>query len=186
MLDAEQTREPLTIFETNESKSYWLEQDLAKGLKSALEAADILIVPIQNYRGEVPFAFHQDTPAVYRYLAAQLKGKATVELCVSDAEYLEIALHSASFRFSSIVVTFVIAPLVVNLLSSYVYDELKAKPTDKVELELIIEDHDCKAFKFTFDGEVKDLNIVADKVGQMARDCTAKGAAKSSSAKVKK
>lgn len=166
-----------TVTETSESKEFWLKQGLGRDHSSNLSAADLLIVPLKDFRDGVPFLFHQDTPALLRYLAAEL-GDLKVEICATDEEYVEISLHSSSFRLSAIVVTYVVAPLAINLLSSYVYDELKAKPNDSVELTLIVEDHQCKSFKFSFNGEAKDLHIVADQVGQMARDCEASGGKK--------
>ena len=109
-----------------------------------------------------------------------------MEICVNDDEYVEIALHSASYRISRIVVNYVIAPLVVGLLTNYIYDELKAKPSDNVEFSLIVEDHECKSLHFAFKGEAKDFNLLADKVGQMARDCQLKTKAMASTNKESK
>lgn len=168
---------PITIVETSESKEFWLAQGLGAGHEADLAAADVLIVPQKDFREGVPFAFHQDTPALYRFLVAEL-GDLKIEICSSDEEYVEISLHSQSFRLSTILVTYAVAPLLINLLSSYVYDTLKAKPTDSVELSLVVEDHECKSFKFAFKGEAKDLHLIADQVGQMARDCEARSGKK--------
>jgi len=129
-------------------------------------------VPLKNFREGVPFAFHQDTAALYRYLAGRLKDHATIEVVADDDEYVEVSLHGASHRLSTIVVNYVLAPVVINLLSSYLYDELKTMPHDNVELTIVIEDHECRAMKLGFKGEAKDLALIADKVGQMSRDCT--------------
>lgn len=164
----------LTISETSESKKYWLQQGLGKGFESNLASADVLLVPEKDFREGVPFVFHQDTPSFYRYLSSRLLGQATVEICATDDEYLEISLHSATFRISRIVANYVIAPMLIGILTNYIYDELKAKPSDSVEVSLTIEDHECKSFNFSFSGEAKDFNLLADKVGQMSRDCQAK------------
>jgi len=88
-----------------------------------------------------------------------------------DDEYLEIALHGAAHRFSTVVVNYVLAPLLINLISSYLYDSMKAKPEDRVELAIVIEDHECRAMRVEYKGDAKDLVSVADKIGQMSRDC---------------
>lgn len=168
---------PVSVAETVESKEFWIGQGLAPGHEDALQAADVLIVPLKDFRQGVPVAFHQDTPALFRYLASEL-GDLKVEICSSEEEYVEVSLHSKSFRLSGMVVTYVVAPLLINLLSSYIYDHLKAQPKDSVEVGLIVEDHECKAFKFEFKGEAKDFHLLADQVGQMARDCEAKGGKK--------
>ena len=179
---SQESGSPVTVSETAESKDFWIAQGLAEGHESALQAADVLIVPIRVFREGVPFAFHQDTPALFKYLTAELSDL-NVEICSGETDYVEVSLHSKSFRFSGIVVTYVVAPLLISLLSSYLYDQLKAQPKDSVEVSLIIENHECKTFKFAFKGEAKDFHLLADQVGQMARDCEAKGGKKVRSVK---
>jgi hypothetical protein len=165
--------EPITMFEVTEGKSYWLQLGLARGHMAEVRSADALIVPEKDFRQGVPYVFHQDTTTLYQYLKKSVNGQFLIEVCADDHEFVEISLHSASFRISTIVVTFAVAPLLVNLLSSYLYDYMKAKPTDSVEASLVIEDHECRAFKFNFKGEAKDFNLLADKVGELARNCEA-------------
>ncbi|KVO99720.1 hypothetical protein WJ83_18775 [Burkholderia ubonensis] len=166
--------ERVTIEPTDQVKAYWLSLGLGKGLEQQLESAEILLVPEESQRDGVKYFFHQDTGALYQFLQEKLDGQVHVELCATDDEYVEVALHSSIHRIGAIVVTYAIAPLLVNLLSSYVYDSLHAKPNDVVEATLIVEDHECKAFKFEYKGEVKDFQALTDKVGQLARDCEAK------------
>lgn len=173
---------PVTVSETAESKDFWIAQGLAEGHESALQAADVLIVPILNLRERVQFSFHQDTPALFKYLTSELSDF-KVEICSCETDYVEVSLHSKSFRISGIVVTYVVAPILINLLSSYLYDQLKAQPKDSVEVALVIENHECKSFKFSFKGEAKYFHLLADQVGQMARDCEAKGGKKVRSVK---
>ena len=165
--------EPITMFEVAEGKAYWLQLGLASGHMEEVSSADALIVPEKDFRQGVPYVFHQDTTTLYQYLKRNVSGQFSIEVCADDHEFIEISLHSASFRISTIVVTFAVAPLLVNLLSSYLYDYMKAKPTDNVEASLVIEDHECRAFKFNFKGEAKDFNLLADKVGELARNCEA-------------
>lgn len=163
----------LTVSETTESKEYWLQQGLGKGHEATLSTADALLVPEKDFREGVKFVFHQDTITLFRYLSSQLLGDISVEILANDEEYLEISLHSSSFRLGKIVVSYVAAPLLVGLLTNYLYDQMKAKPTDQVEASLVVEDHQCKSFKFSYQGEAKDFGILADKVGELAKKCTA-------------
>jgi hypothetical protein len=168
--------EALTVTETTESRKFWLDQNIVRGFETQLTAADVLIVPLIDFRPGVKYVFHQDTPALYEYLRSALADQMVVEICANDEEYLEIALHSNFLRLSRTVVSYAVAPVVIGLLTNYIYDELKAKPGDTVELSLTIEDEQCKAFNFSFNGEAKDLTLIADKVGQMARDCKQRAA----------
>jgi hypothetical protein len=183
-MSAPDATDSVSVTETEESKEFWLAQGLAPGHEADLQAADVLIVPVRDFREGVPFAFHQDTPALFRFLTSEL-GDLKVEICSGDDEYVEVSLHSKSLRLSGIVVTYVVAPLLINLLSSYLYDQLKAQPKDAVEVALVVEDHECKTFKFSFKGEAKDFHLLADQVSQMARDCEAKGGKRALPAKPK-
>lgn len=165
--------EILVVSETSESKEYWLQQGLGRGIEAMLATADALIVPERNFRDGVAFVFHQDTTTLYRYLSTNLEGVISIEICSNDDEYLEISLHSASFRLGKIVVSYVAAPLLIGLLTNYLYDQMKAKPTDNVEATLVVEDHECRSFKFSYKGEAKDFGLLADQVGELARKCTA-------------
>lgn len=164
----------ITISETTESKLYWLSQGLGKGHEAQLESADVILVPEKNFREGFPFLFHQDTPELLKYLSENLSSHTSVEICANDDEYLEISLHSAHFRIGKILVNYIVAPLVIGLLTNYIYDELKAKPTDYIEFTMTMEDHDCKSFNFDFKGEAQNFGQLVDKVGQMSRDCQKK------------
>jgi len=166
--------QPLVVTLTDESRQTWLDIDLGSGYQAEIAAANVLIVPERDFRNGIKYVFFQDTINLLNFFQTELNGKLTVEICANDEEYLELALHSATFRISKILVEVIVAPLIVDLLSTYISDELKAKPTDTVELSIVIEDHDCKSFEFKYKGEAKDLNQLSDKVGQLARDCQAK------------
>lgn len=161
----------LEVSATEKNSSFWLGQGLARQNFREVSAAEVLIVPFKDFREGVPFAFHQDTPSFARYLAKNLAGQAKIEVLADDEEYIEIALHGASIRLSTIVVSAVIAPVMINLLSSYIYDELKAKPGDTVEMSLVIEDNHCRAMHVGFKGDAKDFVSAADRVRQIAREC---------------
>lgn len=163
----------ITVSETSESKSYWLQQGLGRGLEDLLAAADALIVPEKDFRDGIKFVFHQDATTLFKYLSTQLADDLRVEILSNDDEYIEISLHSSSFRLGTIVVNYVAAPLLIGLLTNYLYDQMKAKPNDSVEASLVVEDHECRSFKFSYRGEAKDFGLLADKVGELAKKCTA-------------
>lgn len=177
--------QPLVIELTDETRQAWLGIDLGSGHHAEIAAAEILIVPEKDFRDGVKYVFFQDTIKLLNFLQAELNGQLKVEICANDEEYLEIALHSATFRISKIFANVVVAPLIVGLLTTYIYDELKAKPSDAVELSIVIEDQDCKSFEFKYKGEAKDLNQLSDKIGEMARNCQGKSEAQKSHGKHK-
>ncbi|MBD8625950.1 hypothetical protein IFT64_03265 [Oxalobacteraceae sp. CFBP 8753] len=170
----------IEVNETVQDRFFWLGQGLAHNNLAEVSSADLLIVPLKDFREGIPFAFHQDTASLARFLAKKMAGQAKVEVLADDEEYLELALHGASFRFCTIFVSVALAPLLINLLSSYIYDELKAKPSDTIEMSVVIEDHQCRSMHIGFKGDAKDFNSVVDKVSELSHECmTAKPAADS-------
>lgn len=161
----------ITVTETGEGRDFWLSLGLGAGIESDLASADALIVPVKDFREGVPYVFHQDTIALFRYLEENLSGQLKIEICANDDEYVEISLHSGAIRISRLVLTWVIAPLVLNVLGDYIYDRLKANPMDLVEASIVVQDHQCKNFNFEFQGPAKDFHLLASEVAQLARDC---------------
>lgn len=156
---------------TEQGRAFWLGQGLAHENFEKVSSADVLIVPLKDFRSELPFAFHSNTAMFARFLARNLAGQAKIEVLADDDEYIEISLHSKEIRISTIIVTAVVVPLLVNLLSSYIYDELKAKPNDSVEMSLVIEDQNCRSLHIGFHGNAKEFPLFADKVTQISREC---------------
>jgi hypothetical protein len=160
----------ITTAESNELIPYWTSKGLGKDNAAAIASADILLVPMERFRNEVEFVFHQGTPRLFNFLKEGAVAY-NVEICVDDDQYLELALHGAAHRLGTIIVTYVAAPLLVGLLTNYVYDELRAKPQDTVEASIVVEDHDCRGFSFHFDGNASDFHLLADAVGELSKKC---------------
>ncbi len=162
----------ITIEESIKTKSYWLKNEISQSNLSNIEASDILIVPFEEFRDKSEFVFHQGTATLFSYLKSHLENDLTIDICIDDDQYQEIVLHSQTHRISEIVVTLLAAPLLVNLLSSYIDDQIKAEPNDVVEASIIVEDNQCRGFQFNYKGEAKDFNQLSDAVGELVKKCT--------------
>ncbi|MGF6854044.1 hypothetical protein [Paraburkholderia sp. CI3] len=160
----------ITITESNELIPYWTSKGLGRDNIAAITSADILLVPIEQYRNEVEFVFHQGTPRLFQFLR-EAAAAYNVEICIDDDQYLELALHGAAHRLGTMLVTYVAGPLLVGLLTNYLYDELRAKPQDTVEASIVVQDHECRGFSFHFDGNASDFHLLSDAVGELSKKC---------------
>ena len=163
----------LEILESNKSREFWIGQEfLSEAVRNSLMASDVIVTPLLEFREGVPVSFHQGTLSFLDYLQVGLRNnKLIAEICAPDDEYYEIALHGKSHRLSNIIVTVVVAPLVVNLMANYIYDELNAKPDDNINVSITLEHTGCKTYDIEYDGKAVDFSIVIDKVKELSEKC---------------
>ena len=137
------------------------------GKKPELELRDveILILPSSEEKN----AFYSGTLEILDYLHEN-SDSTKVEIFSTDDEYRELGLHSADFWIGTFWVSSVVVPLLVNLISNYIYDKLKAKDDDHVSLKVIVEGKKGKSKAISFDGNVENLNKALDAVSELSDD----------------
>lgn len=74
-----------------------------------------------------------------------------------DDDYKELSLHGADLWIGTFFISSILIPVFCNLMSSYIYDKLKAKKDDKVSLKVIVERRDGTSVSVSFDGGVEGL-----------------------------
>ena len=159
------------VLET-EDRAYWNSKEyLDKSLRESVQSADILITPLENFREGVDISFYQGTLNLISYLGENLPSTLLLEICATDEDYAEIVLHSKQFRLGKILLTVAAVPIVINLLSNYVYDELKASNDDSVSISLAIEMENCKTYSVEYDGSAKDFDLLKDYVKEVLDKC---------------
>ena len=97
-------------------------------LKRTVRTSEVIVVPTDlrpEYEGP---AFPKSTRDIYRLLKHELAGDAVVEAAVQDHEYREFEYRSEQLLLPTLyVTTLTLLPLVINIVSSYVYDKLKER-----------------------------------------------------------
>ena len=160
----------------NGSREYWIKETsiVDPELKKAILSSGILLIPTPNFRENVGMAFPQGTVELYKYIEEKVSSISTVELCINDEDYQEIALYSRQLRLGTFIVTLLIAPVLVNVLSSYISEKLKGNNEDKISVSIQIEDG-CKNYKLTYDGNVNDFIKIKKDVEQVISECNGNG-----------
>ncbi|PSW86367.1 hypothetical protein [Photobacterium damselae] len=159
------------VVTSGESRASWIEDvSLSSGLKETVENSSILFLPVKNFRGKVDFAFPQGTLDLYNYLKKEIEGTGTVEICIDDERYSEIALYSRKIRFGKIIVNVVFAPLIVGLLTNYMYDQLSVKGEDNVTIAISVES-ECQNYEVHYDGTAEDFGTINESIKNILANC---------------
>ncbi|WP_198920012.1 hypothetical protein [Pseudomonas chlororaphis] len=134
-----------------------------KELVKLITGKDLIILPSHGTSD----AFYTGTLDTLDYFNAH---SIDAEIYSTDNDYKELSLHAADFWLGSFFVGSVLVPLVCNLISSYIYDKLKAKEEDNVSLEIIIEKKDGSTVSLDFKGKVGALDKILDAARRIERE----------------
>lgn len=92
------------------------------------------------------------------------------EIYSTDEDYKELSLHGADFWLGTFFVSSVVLPILTNLMSSYIYDKLKARKDDGISLKLIIERESGSTVSISFDGKVEKLDKVFTAIKELENE----------------
>lgn len=110
---------------------------LAADRSLSLRNANVILLPLENYREEIPLCFHHGTRSLYLYFK-QNHPEIALDLCVNSNDFKELSLHSDEFRLGAFILESILAPTFVTILSHYIINTLFAKKEDKVNVDLIV------------------------------------------------
>ncbi|AZZ78155.1 hypothetical protein CCX46_24425 [Pseudomonas sp. RU47] len=92
------------------------------------------------------------------------------EIYSTDEDYKELSLHGADFWLGTFFVSSIVLPLLTNLMSSYIYDKLKAQKDDGISLKLIIERKSGSTVSISFDGKIEKLEKVFTAIKELENE----------------
>lgn len=114
-------------------------------------------------------AFYSGTLSLLDYMKGNSSSD-VIDIFASDEEYKELAQHSADLWIGSFLVGSVFVPLFVNILSSYIFDELKAEEGDKISVDVIVKRKGGKSSSVSYRGDVKNFQKVIESIRNLADD----------------
>lgn len=122
----------------------WKEiESLSSETKKLIQPAKILFIPWRFNRSGIDSSFPVKTEEFYSFFKERMENKEDVEICVNENEYKELALHADYIWLGSIIVSSIIVPVFVNLLSEYLKNRLlKNDSTNIIQIDVII---DCRS-----------------------------------------
>ncbi|QUM89533.1 hypothetical protein HWV03_12345 [Moritella sp. 36] len=84
------------------------------------------------------------------------------EIYATDDDYKELELRGADIWLGTFIIQIIVLPIFVNVVSSYIYDKIKAKSDDNISLKLMVENKDGKTSAVEFRGKVENLEKAID------------------------
>ena len=145
------TPEFVHISASTEDPRSWADRSYVPGeLRDRVRRADVLLVPEEGFRGRPEPLYPVGTVDLYQFLRENSSGPQPfeLELVVADEDYKELALHSALVIVATVVATYFVAPIIVNLISEYLkkrIPQLESAKETNVRFQLKITGGDEKA-----------------------------------------
>ncbi len=159
------------ISDSERGFDYWLNQDfISPETRVILEKANILVVPEIGFRDSDSPLFHREIGDLTEYLIDNQPEDIVTELCINDEDYKELSLCSDEIRLGEIIISSVVLPLAVNLLTEFIKYLVKKKRMNKndanVEVKITVSDKKrTKSFKYS--GKANDFEKVSSTIEEL-------------------
>ena len=158
----------LIVKESSDSFQNWIAKDyISRELKNELKQADVLIVPIENFRGIDNPVFPEGTEQLYTYLMKQFSSndEYNIDICIDDEDYMELALHDDLINLGYFVLTIGVAPIFVNLISDYISNKFLSYSQDrKIKTSISIVEDDGSSKEIKYEGDIEHFSSVIDEI----------------------
>ena len=137
--------------ETELDFQYWsTSRPLSDDLRISISNADVLLVPQEDFRDYEGPVFPVLTHELFYHLRERVPPGTVVELAVDDADYKELALHADVVRIATVVVKYVLAPVIAILLADYLRTLLGYRfGSAEVRASIIVDQSDPRGRKAT-------------------------------------
>jgi hypothetical protein len=115
----------------------WLNKPfVSEELKATLSNASILILPTEGFRDHPGPVFPVQTTELYDFFKSKLPPDAFIDVCVSEDDFRELALHSDYKRIGNFLIKQAVLPVFIGILLLYVehkYFKDEEQPAVKIE-----------------------------------------------------
>ncbi|MEQ8914843.1 MAG: hypothetical protein RIE03_21350 [Pseudomonadales bacterium] len=128
-----------------------------------LRCKDVIILPSHGSDD----AFYAGTLDTLDYLNEHHLNS---DVYATDEAYRELSLHAADLWLGTFFIANVAIPIFCGVISSYIYERLNAKSSDRISLKFIVEKKKGNAVTVSFDGKVEDLDKVIDAVKSVSNE----------------
>lgn len=159
MENTQETNDQFVVEKSDLSFNTWLAKPyISDNLRQQLSQSNILLLPLENFREGTGIIFPTGTDEVFSYLKENSPEDVYVDILVEDSDYKEIALFSELLIIlGGFIVTSLIAPVFVNLVSDYlIKKKLPQKTASQVRIEILVEGQKGTTRVF-YEGSVSDF-----------------------------
>lgn len=132
-------------------------------LRASLSEATVIFAPWEGFRDIPRPVVPVGTGELYQALRDLENPAVRAEIALPDEQYSEVALHADVVFLPTVILSAVIAPVAVNLISDWLKKRLLERSNDAdVKFEMIIEDGDGRTRSIRYEGPVKSFESLLD------------------------
>lgn len=128
-----------------------LAQNAPKELSATIDEIGVLILPSHGTTD----SFYAGSLNALDFLK---ENGVRTDIYANDEDYKELGLHGAEIWLGTFFVKNYVIPVFLGVISTYIYDKIKAKKEDKISLKFIVEKKDGRTSTVSFDGKVEELD----------------------------
>lgn len=141
-----------------------------------IKMANLLILPNEGLRDEGDILFPETTIEFFDYIKEASGDQIIADIAISDEDFQRIELHSVVIEVATIIVKWVVFPIVTSMIASFLFDLVKKyrrKPEETfAKVQIITEETEMKkSKKITYEGPVSG---VKDALDQATKDLFSK------------
>ncbi len=129
------------VKKSEESFETWINKPfIPEKLRTQLREANALIIPQEEFRNKKVPLFPVGTEELFRYLKDNSDERIVTDICIDDPDYKELALHSDLLILGGFILSTVVLPVFVNLISEYVKNRWissSSKPEIRIEVTVV-------------------------------------------------
>jgi hypothetical protein len=162
-----EARDLLDVCRSGRDLTYWHTRPfITPELRARIASVPVLIVPQEGFGDFKGPVFPVATAELFRFAQGKVPAHATIEVCISDEDYKELALHESIIIVATIAIgSLVVAPVVVNIVSEYLRGRLfspEKEKTTTAKFKLIVSETSTKdakhqAIEMQYEGPVDKL-----------------------------
>lgn len=144
-------------FETIYEKEYF-----PKELMNEIKQANVLLIPDYIKREDREgYVFPECTQEFLEYVKDNGSDSLIPDIAIDDENFKKLELHSAVITIATFVVTGIVLPMMINLVSNYLYDQVKKMHREKkdvyAKVNIITTEEGKKSKKISYEGPVSGI-----------------------------
>lgn len=153
------------IFEISSSNLSFesIEEEYGK-ISQPIQGKKIIAIPLEGYKSEGK-VFHTGISEIYDFFREEDEN--LFEVYSDDDELREVSLHSDEFWLGSFLISSLVIPTFVNLMTSYIYDKLKAKKDDSISVSVTIDSGNGASKKVKYRGGLKNFEKAVKEINNI-------------------
>lgn len=141
--------------------------NMPEGLAESIESANILLLP-NKYDLFDEIAFPEGTIEFFDFIRESPDKDTQVEILADDETFQLLQLHSSAVELAQIILVSGILPIALGLITNYMYDLLKKRNQNDVDVKVDIICEDKKGNKrLKYEGPVSGLKAAFDEFNRV-------------------